>query len=71
MPESSTEQKRDHFTSQFRLFFAVLRLELRAYTLSHSASPFFVMSFFREGLSDYLPGLALNHNPLNLCLLSS
>jgi hypothetical protein len=27
-------------------FFAVLGFELRAYTLSHSISPFFVMGFF-------------------------
>jgi hypothetical protein len=27
-------------------FFLVLGLELRAYTLSHSTSPFFVMGFF-------------------------
>jgi hypothetical protein len=27
-------------------FFAVLGLELRAYTLSHSTSPFFEMGFF-------------------------
>jgi hypothetical protein len=28
-------------------FFALLGLELRAYTLSHSTSPFFVMGFFQ------------------------
>jgi hypothetical protein len=28
---------------------AVLGLELRAYTLSHSTSPFFVMRFFKIG----------------------
>jgi hypothetical protein len=31
------------------LFFAVLGLELRAYTLSHSTSLFFVMGFFEIG----------------------
>jgi hypothetical protein len=30
-------------------FFAVLRLELRAYTLSHSTSPIFVKGFFEIG----------------------
>jgi hypothetical protein len=29
-------------------FFAVLGLELRAYTLSQSTSPFFVMVFFQD-----------------------
>jgi hypothetical protein len=29
-------------------FFAVLGLEFRAYTLSHSTSPFFVMGFFQD-----------------------
>jgi hypothetical protein len=37
----------------FLLFFVVLGFELRAYTLSHSTSPFFVMSFSRNGLTDY------------------
>jgi hypothetical protein len=30
----------------FFFFVAVLGFELRAYTLSHSTSPFFVMGFF-------------------------
>jgi hypothetical protein len=38
--------------------FAVLGLELRAYTLSHSTSLFFVMAFFKIGSPNYLPGLA-------------
>jgi hypothetical protein len=46
--------------------FAVLGVELRAYTLSYSI-PFFVMD---RGLTNYLPELALNHNPSGLCLLS-
>jgi hypothetical protein len=33
----------------FFSFFAVLGLELRAYTLSHSTSPFFVMGLFKIG----------------------
>jgi hypothetical protein len=52
------------------LFFAVLGFELRAFTLSHSASPFLCWVFLRYGLENYLPRLALNHNP-DLCLLSS
>jgi hypothetical protein len=31
------------------LFIAVLELELRAYTLNHSTSPFFVKGFFKIG----------------------
>jgi hypothetical protein len=37
-------------------FFAVLGLELRAYTLSHSTSPFLCYIFSRWGLMRYLPG---------------
>jgi hypothetical protein len=33
----------------FQFFFAVLELELRAYTLSHSTNPFFVMGLFKIG----------------------
>jgi hypothetical protein len=40
----------------------VLGLELRAFTLSKPLhQPFFVMVFSRMGLSNYLPGLPLNH----------
>jgi hypothetical protein len=35
--------------SQAFFYFAVLGLEFRVYTLSHSASPFFVKGFFRIG----------------------
>jgi hypothetical protein len=31
------------------MYFAVLGFELRAYTSSHSTSPFFVMGFFEIG----------------------
>jgi hypothetical protein len=31
------------------IFFAVLGFELRAYTLSHSTSSFFIMGFFEIG----------------------
>jgi hypothetical protein len=37
----------------------VLVFKLRACTLSHSTSPFFVMSFSRLGFMNYLPGLPL------------
>jgi hypothetical protein len=91
------------------VFFAVLGLELRAFTLSHSTSPFLLYLFLRYGfmflpgarhrlqssylcfpsswddrhippystyllrwgLTDFLPGLASNLNPPNLCFLSS
>jgi hypothetical protein len=33
-------------------FFSVLGLELRAYTLSHSTSPFFVRGFFEIGFCE-------------------
>jgi hypothetical protein len=39
--------------------------------LSHSISPFLGWVFSREGLANYLLGLAWNHNPPDLCLLSS
>jgi hypothetical protein len=39
------------FLSFFLFFFVVLRLELRAYTLSHSSSPFFCVVFFRDRVS--------------------
>jgi hypothetical protein len=55
----------------FIFIFLVLGFELRAYTLSHSTSPFFVKGFSRWGLSNYLPGLASNLDPPDLCLLSS
>jgi hypothetical protein len=38
--------------------------------LGYSTSPFLVMGFLRWGLMNYLPGLALNHDPPDLCLLS-
>jgi hypothetical protein len=50
-------------TNDILFFFAVLGLELRAYTLSHSTSPFV--------LGNYLPWLASNHDPPDLCLLNT
>jgi hypothetical protein len=50
-------------------FFAVLGLELWAYTFCW---PFFCDGFFQDkSLSNYLPRLALNCDPSDLCLLSS
>jgi hypothetical protein len=46
-------------------------LELRAYTLSHSTSPFCVRYFRDRVLWTYLPRLALVLGPPDLCLLSS
>jgi hypothetical protein len=50
--------------------------ELRAYTLSHSTSPFMIfiylfIYFWRLGFLNYLPGLASHCDPPDLCLLSS
>jgi hypothetical protein len=55
--------------SLFFFFFAVLGLELRAYALSHSTSP--PPFFSRYVPENYLPGLALNCDPPDLCFLSS
>jgi hypothetical protein len=49
-------------------FFAVLRLELRAHTLSHSTSPFFVMSFFEIGPRKLFDQAGFR-DPPDLCLL--
>jgi hypothetical protein len=43
-------------------FFVVGGLEIRAYTLSHSTSPFFVMGFFKIG-SHKLLARTLKHDP--------
>jgi hypothetical protein len=61
------------FSSFFKKILEVLGFELRAYTLSHSASPplHFVLGIFEIGLPNYLLGLDLNHDPLDLCHLSS
>jgi hypothetical protein len=42
--------------------------ELGAYTLSHFCDYFFKIG---SGLLNNVSGLALNHNPADLCLLSS
>jgi hypothetical protein len=45
-------------------FFAVLGLELRPYTLSHSTKPFFLWwVFLIKGLANCLPGLTSNYSP--------
>jgi hypothetical protein len=51
--------------------FAILWFELRAYTLSHSTSPFLCWVFSRLGLENYLPRLTMNLDLPDLCLLSS
>jgi hypothetical protein len=55
----------------FFFFFAVLEFELRAYTLSHSTSPFFVTGFFEIGSCELFALAGSNHDPPDLCLLSS
>jgi hypothetical protein len=55
----------------FIYLFAVLRFELRASTLSHSTSPFFVMGFFKIGSHKLFAQLASNYDPPDLCLLSN
>jgi hypothetical protein len=44
----------------------VLGFEFRAYTLSHSTSPFLLGFFFEIGSWNYLPWLASNPNPPDL-----
>jgi hypothetical protein len=55
----------------FFFFFAVLGLELRTYTLSHSTSPFLWWIFQDRVSWTILPRLALNLDPPDRCLLSS
>jgi hypothetical protein len=57
--------------SFFFSFFALLGLELGAYTLSHSVRPLLYWIFLRKGLVKYLPRIASNLNPPELCLISS
>jgi hypothetical protein len=52
-------------------FFVVLGLELKASTLSYSTSPFCDKYFWDKFSWTTLPGLASNHDPPDLCLLSS
>jgi hypothetical protein len=53
------------------IYFVVPEFELRACTLSHSISPFFVMAFSKIGSFHYLLMLASTCDPPDLCLLSS
>jgi hypothetical protein len=55
----------------FVFCFAVLGLELRAYTLSHSTSPFFTVGFFEIGSLKLFAWADLNLDPPDLCLLSN
>jgi hypothetical protein len=52
-------------------FFSILGLELRAYTLDHSTSPFLWKVFQDRVSQNYLPRLTSHLNPLDLCFLSS
>jgi hypothetical protein len=49
----------------------VLGFKLRAFTLDHSTNPIVVKGLSTWGLTNYLPRLASNCNPPDLCLLSS
>jgi hypothetical protein len=51
------------FLSFFFSFFAILGLELRAYTSRHSTSPIFVMGLFKIGSPKLF---ASNHDPPDL-----
>jgi hypothetical protein len=55
----------------FWVFFPVLGFELRAYTLSHSTSPFFVLDVFKIGSCKLFAQAGFEPNPPDLCLLSS
>jgi hypothetical protein len=56
--------------NNFFFFFAVLGLELRAYTLSHSTSPF-CAKYFRNRSCDLFAWAGFEPFPPDLCLLSS
>jgi hypothetical protein len=61
----------EHGLHDFFFFLVVLGFEFRAYTLSHSTSPF-SERFFQDRVSQSIcPGLVLNLYPPDLCLLSS
>jgi hypothetical protein len=46
----------DNIRFRFFCFFSVLGLELRAFTLSHSTSPIFVIGFFERVSRTICPG---------------
>jgi hypothetical protein len=53
------------------IYLAVLGLELRVYTLSHSTSPFLCWIFFEiRSWRTVCPGWLLNPSPPDLCFLS-
>jgi hypothetical protein len=60
-----------HDTFLFFFFFLVLGLELKPYTLNHSASPFFVMDFFEVGAQELFAWAGFELDPPDLCFLSS
>jgi hypothetical protein len=61
-----------NFTVTF-FFPSVLALELRAFTLSYSTSPFLWRIFVEIGSRElyYMPGLVSNNDSPDLCLLNS
>jgi hypothetical protein len=55
-----------------KYFFAVLGLELKAFTLSHSTSPIFCdRGFFEIESHELFAWAGFNPHPPDLCLLSS
>jgi hypothetical protein len=66
--DSLTNLRPDFFFLFF--FFGVLGLELRAYTLSQPPA-LFVLGIFEIGSQELFAWLASNHDPSDLCLLSS
>jgi hypothetical protein len=71
MQYSTPSQPQDHKGKQpyFFLLFSVLGLEL-SLTLATQVL-YHCVRYFWEGLSNYVPGLASNSNPPDLCLPSS
>jgi hypothetical protein len=60
-----------HFYLFLFFFFQYWGLNSEPSNLSHFTSSIFVKGFSGQGLANYLPGLASNHDPSDRCLLSS
>jgi hypothetical protein len=60
-----------HLSYYTFFFFSVLVFELRAYTLSYSTSPFFVMGFFPGKVSELFAWANFEPQSSYLCPLSS
>jgi hypothetical protein len=52
-----------------KVFFSVLGFELTTYTLSHLASPFFVIGFFKMGSQELFSRLDSSCDLPDLCLV--